>query len=101
MTTLSSTTGAWGWAGKTGSVYAHSPRKPSINLPNPYSDIGFMRWAELLREQWAAYNVPRPVSEGLWLDWATQLLALPPVVSAGVVDPDWRDWAVTLLQVPN
>lgn len=83
----------------------HQSRKLSAQVPNPYGGLSFMRWAQLLSQQWAQYNVPSPVSEGLWHEWAEHVRANPAVVSLGVVDPrgfsDWRAWAAKILQVPN
>lgn len=65
--------------------------------------VTFMRWASLLSESLAQYNVPSPVSEGLWQEWATTLLAVPEITELGVASPsafrDWRVWAQQFLQV--
>lgn len=65
----------------------------------------FLRWAHILLEDLLSYNVPNPVSEDLWLEWATQLYSIPEMVGLGVVDPRgfgrWQDWATTFLQVSN
>ena len=75
---------------------------PTLNLPVPGS-TPFLRWARILLEDLVSYNVPNPVSEDLWLQWATQVFFIPEVQGAGVADPRgfsrWQDWAATFLQV--
>lgn len=65
--------------------------------------LEFLAWARLLAESLAQYNVPSPVSEGLWQVWAANLLAVPAVEALGVPDPraysDWRLWAFAFSQV--
>ncbi len=74
----------------------------TLNLPNP-SVTAFAKWAAILVEQIAGYNVPNPVSEAEWLQWATQVYAVPEMVEAGMSDPrafaDWTSWATNFMQV--
>jgi hypothetical protein len=66
------------------------------------SAMSFDRWSNLLVEALAEYNVPNPVSEGLWQEWASHFVAIPEIAALGVTDPqtygDWRSWAVSLTQ---
>ena len=59
--------------------------------------MDFMRWAALLTESLAAYNVPSPVDEESWASWAVSLLNSPILVGLGLPDPrgfaEWKDWA--------
>lgn len=74
------------------------------DLPLPES-TPFLLWAGTLLELLASYNVPNPVSEDLWLQWAVDVFSIPEIVEQGVADPRafgrWQDWALTFLQVPN
>lgn len=76
----------------------------TFDVPLP-EHTPFLRWARILLEELAGYNVPNPVSEDLWLQWAIQVFAVPELVDQGVADPRafgrWQDWALTFLQVPN
>jgi hypothetical protein len=70
-----------------------------------YNPLGmdFLRWARLLVEALAEYNVPNPVSEDLWVQWATNFVAVPEIAQLGVPDPrtfgDWKTWAANVTQV--
>jgi hypothetical protein len=69
---------------------------------NP-NTLSFLRWARLLVEGLSEYNVPNPVSEDLWVEWATNFVAVPEIAQLGVPDPrtfgDWRTWATNVTQV--
>jgi len=64
--------------------------------------LTFDRWASLLTEELAAYNVPNPGPEDSWFNWACSLLEVPELVSLGLIDPrgfiGWREWAEQLVQ---
>lgn len=70
--------------------------------PNP-TGLSFTRWSATLCEELAGYNLPNPVSEGSWRDWAEQLFAIPELVELGVADPrgfaTWWEWAANVSQV--
>jgi hypothetical protein len=63
----------------------------------------FLRWARLLVELLAEYNVSNPVSEDLWQEWAVQFVTIPEITALGVTDPqtygNWRVWANSFVQV--
>lgn len=63
----------------------------------------FLPWARLLVEGLAEYNVPSPVSEGLWNEWAEFFASTPELAQLGVPNPqgfsDWRTWATSVTQV--
>lgn len=69
---------------------------------NPLT-MEFLYWARLLVEAGAEYNIPNPASEDLWVQWATNFVAVPEIAQLGVPDPrtfvDWRTWAVNVMQV--
>jgi len=75
----------------------------SLALPNPLR-TPFSRWAPVMVEELAAYNVPiPPADETDWLPWATQVYALPELLDAGCPNPhefsSWQSWGSALLQV--
>lgn len=76
----------------------------AFQVADPYH-TPWARWTGILVEDLTPYNVPNPVPEDLWLQWALQVFAIPELVELGVADPRnfkrWQDWAATFSQVSN
>lgn len=69
-------------------------------VPNPYA-TPWWRWSAWLVEELTTYNVPNPVTEDLWQNWAIIIFAIPELVEEGIADPrnfgSWQDWAASFL----
>ncbi len=72
----------------------------AFDVPDPRG-LSFTRWASLLTEGLAAYNVPSPV-EDEWFGWACALFSSPDLAQQGLPDPrgfaDWQSWAERVFQ---
>lgn len=77
---------------------------PAITFIDPYV-VDFVRWAAVLAEDLAQYNVPNPATEDLWASWANEFCGIPEIAELGVPNPevfsDWRSWAAATSQVLN
>lgn len=71
-----------------------------VDIPDPRG-LSFERWASLLTEELAQYNVPGP-AEGQWFSWACALFSSPDLEELGLPDPrgfsDWQGWAERVFQ---
>lgn len=77
---------------------------PAVFPLNPYV-VPWWRWAGDLTEQLASYNVPTPVPEQFWQQWADQVCGIPDITALGAPRASsfasWQSWAAALMQVLN
>lgn len=74
----------------------------TLTFLNPYG-ASWRDWSAAIVQGYASeYNVPNPVKEGSWSDWATELLNTDAFVELGVPNPkrftNWRVWAAQAMQ---
>lgn len=65
--------------------------------------IDFMRWASVVTEGLAQYNIGIPESEDAWLSWALRVYEILDLESEGLPNPtgfsDWQSWAQRLSDI--
>jgi len=65
--------------------------------------IDFMRWAGVVTEELAQYNVGIPESEDKWLSWALRVYEILDLEAEGLPNPngfdDWQSWAQRLSDI--
>lgn len=65
----------------------------------------FESWASIMCEAYAGQQLPIPMSQANWKDWAYGLKAIDVFMNEGIPSPDiyddWHDWAAALVGAVN
>lgn len=71
-------------------------------VPEP-DGLTFEGWTARLRDEFTDDDIPMPVPETQWVDWAMRLLNINTFGTLLAIDPrgftDWRDYARRLKQL--
>lgn len=73
-----------------------------FQIPEP-KNIDFLRWASVVTEELALYNIAIPVSEDAWAPWALRVCNVLNLEEEGLPSPvgfdNWRAWAERFFEI--